>query len=59
MGVYLCIGQPMDINKAIPFTSIENIKQLMNPIVFFGSGTHKIKKKAEQMACFEALQKLT
>jgi dsRNA-specific ribonuclease len=58
MGVYLCIGQPMDVNKAVPFTTIEDIKQMTNPIIFFGSGTHKIKKKAEQMACFEALQKL-
>ena len=58
MGVYLCIGQTLDVNKAVKFTSIDDIKQIANPIIFFGSGTHKIKKKAEQMACFEALQKL-
>lgn len=61
MGVYLCINNVLDMKKAINYDNIksfENIKKMKNPIVFFSYGIHKIKKKAEQIACFEALKKI-
>jgi hypothetical protein len=66
MGVYLCIGQPIwetNIKKALPFSqfgSFESIqaymKQHTSVLIFLGEGKHKIKKKAEQLACEHALQ---
>ena len=38
MGVYLCLGAP------IYEMNYENA-------IVFGKGTHKVKKKAEQIAC--------
>tara|TARA_Y100000992_G_scaffold299504_1_gene266411 strand:- start:9076 stop:10083 length:1008 start_codon:yes stop_codon:yes gene_type:complete len=68
MGVYLCIGQAIHevkLNDAIPFSeygSFETIQKLYEKIgkmfVFMGEGTHKIKKKAEQLACEIALSNL-
>ena len=68
MGVYLCLGQPIHsvtINNSISiseFSTFEDIHQYMcengKVLVFLGEGTHKIKKKAEQIACEEAIQKL-
>jgi dsRNA-specific ribonuclease len=61
MGVYLCIHTTLDIKKAINYEKIgsfEAIKKMSNPIIFFGSGVHKIKKKAEQLACLEAIKKI-
>ena len=68
MGVYLCLGQKIhavrkeDATHFNTFGSFENIhKQLeMNGkiFVFLGSGVHKIKRKAEQMACEETLKLL-
>jgi dsRNA-specific ribonuclease len=65
MGVYLCIGKQIHQFKprdAIPFShygSFANIQQAFTEkgyaFVFLGSGTHKIKKKAEQIACEEAI----
>ena len=65
MGVYLCLGdkkiEPSDKN-IIPSTklkSFNDIKELNTPaIIYFGSGKHKIKKKAEQIACLEAIQSI-
>jgi dsRNA-specific ribonuclease len=69
MGVYLCIGQPVyavNIKNAIHINDLKTFK-IMNEymennngklFLFLGSGTHKIKRKAEQLACNEALQKL-
>jgi len=65
MGVYLCLGQAIhqvrhdnavDISffktfKAIQDFVIENGKAL----IFMGQGQHKIKRKAEQIACNEAI----
>jgi dsRNA-specific ribonuclease len=69
MGVYLCLGQPIyhaTHTNAIPissFKSYNEIHQYMcnnNKIfVFFGGAKHKIKKKAEQMACNEAIRQLS
>jgi dsRNA-specific ribonuclease len=68
MGVYLCIGKPIHQCKpyeAVPYShygSFSMIQQEFNTkgyaFVFLGSGTHKIKKKAEQIACEEAIDKL-
>jgi dsRNA-specific ribonuclease len=69
MGVYLCLGQPIhDVSpyKSIPITKFESygdIHQYMSihgkVFVFLGEGKHKIKKKAEQMACDEAIRQLS
>jgi dsRNA-specific ribonuclease len=68
MGVYLCLGQPIyGANKALAiplkqFKSYYEIHHYMSQhkkiLVFLGEGIHKIKKKAEQVACEEAIQQL-
>jgi hypothetical protein len=64
MGVYLCLTDnvhSLDASTAIPFEriqSFENIRKQKQTFVFLGSGTHKIKKKAEQLACLDALNKI-
>ena len=63
MGVYLCLetGNNLNPKNAISFETIgsfENIKKNNHKFIFFASGTHKIKKKAEQLACFEALKQI-
>jgi dsRNA-specific ribonuclease len=68
MGVYLCIGQPIhsvSIHNATPIDNIKTFKEIQEMIanygkvlIFLGDGHHKIKRKAEQMACNEALQKI-
>ena len=65
MGVYLCVGQPIwktSISQAVPYSkfgSFESIKEYMKThpsiLIFLGEGKHKIKKKAEQLACEQAL----
>jgi dsRNA-specific ribonuclease len=68
MGVYLCLGQPvhgvahvrsMPITK---FKSYGDIHQYMSihgkVFIYLGGGVHKIKKKAEQIACDEAIRYL-
>ena len=69
MGVYLCMGQPVHnlvASRAIPITrfrSYNEIHQYMSEngkiFVFLGEGLHKIKKKAEQVACELAIKSLT
>jgi len=68
MGVYLCLGQPVHSvthSKSISlnqFSSYNEIHQHMSEngkiFVFLGEGKHKIKKKAEQIACDEAIRQL-
>ena len=68
MGVYLCLGQPIyevNVEDAVPFSeysSFDKIQEVFDKIgkvfVFLGEGTHKIKKKAEQLACELALSSL-
>jgi dsRNA-specific ribonuclease len=63
MGVFLCLEDIHGLKpeNAIPFDTIgsfDNIKRNNNKFIFFASGTHKIKKKAEQLACFEALKQI-
>ena len=65
MGVYLCLGQmiyalshinAISINS---FSSFQNIHEYVcihgKVLVFLGEGKHKIKKKAEQIACESAV----
>lgn len=69
MGVYLCLGQPIyaakqeDAVHATTFLTrggFDAIHQHMSVhrriLVLLGEGMHKIKKKAEQVACEEALR---
>ena len=61
MGVYLCLGQAIyeaDHTKAINFNKFNNFINIHNyiqenekVIILLGKGLHKIKKKAEQIAC--------
>lgn len=69
MGVYLCVGQPIysvKIQDAIHINALSNFKGVQDYIrehdgkifLFLGEGKHKIKRKAEQIACNEAIQYL-
>lgn len=68
MGVYLCIGQPihsvhysqaLNINELKTFQNINEYIEEHNKIfVLLGEGQHKIKRKAEQIACNDALNKI-
>jgi dsRNA-specific ribonuclease len=66
MGVYLCLGQSIhnvNIEEAVHINTLNSFKAVQDYIVendgkiflFLGKGQHKIKKKAEQIACNEAL----
>ena len=69
MGVYICLGQTIhntDINTAKAFeefNSLEAIQEYLRVnsklLIFLAKGLHKIKKKAEQFACDEAIKKIT
>jgi dsRNA-specific ribonuclease len=66
MGVYLCLGKEIyhtDFRDAIKYSTLHTFANIRKHyeekgyiLVHFASGTHKIKKKAEQMACEFALQ---
>ena len=68
MGVYLCIGQHvynLTCNEAIHIDNLKTFSAINEYIVeygkiflFLGEGQHKIKRKAEQIACYEALEKI-
>jgi len=68
MGVYLCLGQSIhNVNciNAIHINKFQNFKEVQEHIqihskilLFMGEGQHKIKRKAEQIACYEALKYL-
>lgn len=62
MGVYLCMNQPIhsvEPSQAVPYQSFEAIQEevvLEKPVfVLLGVGSHRVKKKAEQSACEEAI----
>ena len=65
MGVYLCLGQmvhSLSHTDAVPiniFSSFQIIHEYVcfhgKVLVFLGEGHHKIKKKAEQIACESAV----
>ena len=66
MGVYICLGQPIHTvshKDAVDFSFFKNFKAVQDFIlenskvlIFMGEGQHKIKRKAEQIACNEALK---
>jgi len=68
MGVYLCLGQTphnmkhrnaKHINEFNSFQDIHDEMASHNKIfVFLGEGSHKIKKKAEQISCRDAIEVL-
>ena len=66
MGVYLCLGQPVfnlthqnSVSYSM-FSGFQEIHEYMSKnskvFIFLGEGKHKIKKKAEQIACELALK---
>ena len=65
MGVYLCLGtllHEVDVKDAIPYKNLGSYEAIHKYIeshgkilVYMGSGKNKIKKKAEQLACEEAI----
>ena len=66
MGVYICLGQEIhevSHNDAIDYKEIGTFEKLHEKFdkenklfIFLSKGIHKIKKKAEQLACEEALK---
>lgn len=68
MGVYLCVGDHiynMDMSQQLTydhFGSFSKISEYISSngkvLVFLGQGTHKIKKKAEQIACNVVVNKI-
>ena len=66
MGVYLCLGQfihnlthndAVDISFFKNFQSIQEIVSMNGKVfIFLGEGHHKIKRKAEQFACNQAIK---
>ena len=68
MGVYLCIGQSIhSVNclQALNISEFKDFKEVQEYVqehskilLFMGEGQHKIKRKAEQIACFETLKYL-
>jgi hypothetical protein len=69
MGVFLCIGKhihEMSPSESLPYTHFNNFQQIHEHynehgfvFVFLAKAFHKIKKKAEQAACFDAIQILS
>ncbi|MDA7464117.1 hypothetical protein N8996_04940 [Candidatus Poseidonia alphae] len=68
MGVYLCLGQKIHEVKrldAIKFSSIKTFDKIQKIyedegkiFIYFAKGVHKIKRKAEQMACESTIKML-
>jgi hypothetical protein len=68
MGVYLCVGKALHqvhTKDAKPFSQYGSFANIQLKLVedgyvfvFLGSGLHKIKKKAEQIACEVAIKQL-
>ena len=66
MGVYLCLGESIhqvEACNAVPFTHFGSFERIQEEfaehgslLVFLGSAVHKIKKKAEQLACARILE---
>lgn len=62
-GVYICLNgvniHNAELSHAISFENIqtfENITTQGHNLIFFSKATHKIKKKAEQIACQRAIE---
>lgn len=68
MGVYLCVGQQIhetSPKEAIPFETYKTFSAIQKEIeisgkvmVFLSDGYHRIKRKAEQIACEKVIQNL-
>ena len=68
MGVFICLGQAIyevQHTSSIPYKNFGNFPKIhefmesnKNVLILMGKGTHKIKKKAEQLACEEALRQM-
>ena len=69
MGVYLCLGQQIynaTQQNAVHIGQFKSFKEVHDHILqnggkiflFMGSGQHKIKRKAEQMACEKAINEI-
>jgi dsRNA-specific ribonuclease len=68
MGVYLCLGQQVHNlthreSQSLGKKNLKTFKDVQNYVtengkifLFLGEGQHKIKRKAEQQACFVALK---
>ena len=66
MGVYLCLGQPIysvTPKNAIGIHCFNNFKMIHDYVaehnkilIYMGEGQHKIKRKAEQVSCNEAIK---
>jgi dsRNA-specific ribonuclease len=67
MGVFLCLGQPiynLTPADAVHINTLNNFKSVQEYLsqnngkifLFLGEGQHKIKRKAEQIACNETLR---
>uniref|UniRef100_A0AB39JC96 Ribonuclease III n=1 Tax=Florenciella sp. virus SA2 TaxID=3240092 RepID=A0AB39JC96_9VIRU len=63
MGVYLCLNNinihNIDIKDAIHFSDINTLANIKNneiDFIYFSKASHKIKKKAEQLACQKAIE---
>jgi dsRNA-specific ribonuclease len=67
MGVFLCLGQQIyqvKLEDAVHINTLNNFKAVQDYLqandgkvfLFLGEGLHKIKRKAEQIACNEALK---
>lgn len=66
MGVFLCLGQaihtvsPTNATNISVFKNFRAIQEQFNAkgkvFIFMGEGQHKIKRKAEQIACEEAIK---
>jgi len=68
MGVYLCLGQHiyhLTHDDSVDISFFKNYKEIHDYIeknskvlIYIGEGQHKIKRKAEQIACNEAIRAL-
>ena len=66
MGVYLCLGQQIHetsteqsihINTMSSYADIHKyVADNSKILLYMGEGLHKIKKKAEQIACQKAIE---
>ena len=69
MGVYLCLGQPiyhLTHDDSVDISFFNNFKNIQDYVadngkafIFMGEGQHKIKRKAEQIACNEAIKAIS
>ena len=68
MGVYLCLGQKifnLNHTHSVNISEFKNFKAIHDYVennskvlIYMGEGQHKIKRKAEQTACNEAIKAL-